>query len=66
MKKATLIISSLFVVSAACAQNLAGDDKVEMIKLESVNISRPLTEIGTFSSEENMILDSEKEHSSDR
>ena len=40
MKKATLIISSLFVVSAACAQNVAGDDKVEMIKLESVNISK--------------------------
>ena len=35
MKKATLIISSLFVVSAVCAQNVAGDDKVEMIKLES-------------------------------
>ena len=66
MKKATLIISSLFVVSAVCAQNVAGDDKVEMIKLESVNISRPLTEIGTVGSEENMILDSEKEHSRDR
>jgi hypothetical protein len=66
MKKATLIISSLFVVSAVCAQNVAGDDKVEMIKLESVNISRPLTEIGTVGSEENMILDSEKEQSRDR
>ncbi len=47
MKKATLIVSSLFIVSAVCAQNIIvpGDDKVEMIKLESFGISKPLRDI---------------------
>src|SRR3989344_2813130 len=67
MKKATLILSSLFVVSAVCAQNVAGDDKVEMLKLEHFGISKPLTEIADIlpAVDENMV-DSEKEHSKDR
>jgi len=67
MKKATLIVSSLFIVSAVCAQNVAGDDKVEMLKLESFSISKPLSELADIlpGVDENM-LDSEKEHSKDR
>lgn len=67
MKKATLILSSLFVVSAMCAQNVAGDDKVEMLKLEHFGVSKPLTEIADIlpGVDENMV-DSEKEHSKDR
>lgn len=67
MKKATLILSSLFVVSAMCAQNVAGDDKVEMLKLEHFGVSKPLTEIADIlpAVDENMV-DSEKEHSKDR
>lgn len=65
MKKATLLVSSLFVVSAVCAQNVAGDDKVEMMKLESFGISKPLSEIANMASDVDDNIE-EKTESKDR
>lgn len=64
MKKATIIMSGLFIVSAVCAQNVAGDDKVEMLKLESFGVSKPLTEVANIADADDNI--EEKIESKDR
>jgi hypothetical protein len=52
MKKATLIVSCLFVMSTISAQQTADNDKVEMIKLVHFGVSKPLSEIATITTEE--------------
>jgi hypothetical protein len=56
MKKATLFVSaSLMIGAAAFAQQnivVPGNDKVELIKLESYGISKPLREIANITTEE--------------
>jgi hypothetical protein len=64
MKKITLI-ASLFAFSGVFAQSTTDDGKVEMIKLESVGISKPLSEIANIVSEEED-MNGEKEESLDR
>ena len=59
-------MSSLFIAGAMSAQGVAGDDKVEMIKLESFGISKPLTEIAGLEAEEENIAEEAKIQSKDR
>lgn len=66
MKKITLLVSSLFALSGLYAQVQIDDGQVEMIKLESFGISKPLSELANIVSEENDMLDSDKEESKDR
>lgn len=66
MKKATLIVSALLAVSALNAQGIVGDDKVEMIKLESFGVSKPLTELANITTEEVDIENESREESADR
>jgi hypothetical protein len=64
MKKITLIVSGLLLAGTVGAQVAADNNEVEMLKLESFGISRPLTEIATI--EDREFEEYEKEESKDR